>query len=91
MVIAELTVPFLGRFAVNDDMSITDVSLLPSVTEEKIAFLSRVLKQKDSPFDTKKDVILAALSSIYDVVPETVTWNSLNEPELVIEPEFSNE
>lgn len=87
MVILDVSVPTLGRFEILDDFSIQDVSLLSTTGVKETETLTHVMRSKDAPWNVKKDVFLASLASLYNLDEKDVTFHSINEPELQVEPE----
>lgn len=87
MVILEVTVPTFGRFFVHDDLSIEEILLLPSTGEDEVRVLQETMQRKDSPWALKSEVLLASLSTVFNVSAEFVTFHRNKEPDPDTEPE----
>jgi hypothetical protein len=87
MVILDVSVPTLGRFFINDDLSTEEVLLLPSTTDEEMKILEESMQRKDAPWLFKSEVLLASLASVFNVDKEFVTFHLNNEPDPISEPE----
>lgn len=82
MVVLDVTVPFLGRFQVEDDFQITDYSLLHTVTDRDLEVITSTMRAKHGLGASYQDTLEAALASIYGFPSELLTVNSANEPEV---------
>lgn len=84
MVVLDVTVPFLGRFEIHDDLSITDYSLLPQTTADEIATIVATMQSKAGFGRTPLDVLSATLSSLYLADPKHfIINNEVNVPPLL--------
>ena len=73
MVILRLTLDILGTFEINEDYSVSAISLLPNATPNELTNFAFVVKQKANEFITPLQAVIAAISTIYLVGPDSLT------------------
>lgn len=87
MVVLDVTVSFLGRFLVEEDGTLIDEDLLPSTSAEELTALQALYQSKQSEWSPALETLSATLASMYKLTPQDIIVNSINQPELIPEPE----
>lgn len=82
MVLLELTADPIGRFQVNDNLTITEVLFNPWVEDSEVQTIQEMLQRKTCPMTLLSDSMRATLASLYSIGNESIVWHLRQDPPL---------